>query len=90
MALGVGITNGNILSFHGITEGSVEKKNWMIEYNNRKVYDCFNKPLPSDFGILALDITPITNYDIPCQDKRYQYTPDLIPASISVPPENIY
>ena len=35
----VGITNGKILYCHGISEGSVEKKNPMREYINRTVYD---------------------------------------------------
>ena len=58
------------------------------EYNNRTVYDCFNNPVTDDFGIQALNLPPIASYDRPCPHKRARYTPDLIPAAISVASEN--
>ena len=38
MALGMGITDGNLLFYHGILAGSLDKKIPMREYNNRTVY----------------------------------------------------
>ena len=38
-ALGVGITDGNILYCHGVSEGNVDRKISTLEYNNRIVYD---------------------------------------------------
>ena len=39
VALGMGITDGNILFCRGISEGSVDKKISTREYNNREVYE---------------------------------------------------
>ena len=39
VALGMGITDGKIIFYHGISEGSMEKQISMREYNNRTVYD---------------------------------------------------
>ena len=39
VAMGMGITYGNLLFCHGISEGSVDKKISTIEYNNRTVCD---------------------------------------------------
>ena len=40
VALGMGIIDGNLLYFHGVTEGNMDKKISTLEYNNKKVYDC--------------------------------------------------
>ena len=69
VALGMGITDGNLLFCHVISEGSVDKKIPTREYNNRKVYDCFINPFPDYFGIQALNILPITIYYIPRPHK---------------------
>ena len=45
--------------------------------------------LSDDCGSLALNLPPITIKDKPCPDKRSGYTPDLIPAAISVSSEKI-
>ena len=62
----------------------MDKKIATIEYNNRTVYDWFNNPFPADFGIPYLNLPPITIYDRTQLDKIYIYTPDILPAEISV------
>ena len=84
VALGVGITDGEILFFHGISEDSMEKKKSTIEYSNSTVYDCFNNPFTDNFGSTYLNLPPITIDDRPRQHKRSCYTPDLIPCAIYV------
>ena len=88
MVLGMSITNGNILYCHGIAEGNVDKKISTLEYNKRTVYDCFNDSFTADFGSPDLHLPPIIIDDRPRPHKRAQYTPDLIPAVISVASEN--
>ena len=44
MALGVGITDGKLLYFHGVAEVNVDKKIKILKYNNSTVYGCFNNP----------------------------------------------
>ena len=78
------ISDGKLLFFHGVVEGSVEKKNPTREYKNRTVYDCFNNPSPDDFGIPALNIPPNYIGNRPHLDKRAHYTPDLLPDAIFV------
>ena len=39
VTLGMEITDGKLLFFHGISERSVDKKISMRAYNNRTVYD---------------------------------------------------
>ena len=56
----MGIKNGKILLYHGILEGSVDKKISTIEYNNRTVYDCFNNPFTDECGTPDLNLSPIT------------------------------
>ena len=65
MALGMGITDGKILFYHGISEESEDKKISMIEYINRKVYNCFNNPFPADCGRPDLNLPSITIDDSP-------------------------
>ena len=88
MALGVGITYGKLLFCHEIPEESLDKKISTGDYNNMAVYDWFNCPFIADFVSLALHLPPITIDDIPCLHKRDLYTPDLLPADISVASEN--
>ena len=66
VALGMGITYGKLILCHGISEKSKEKKISMIEYNYRKVYNCFNNNLSVDCGIPYLNLPPITIGDITC------------------------
>ena len=84
----VGIIDGKLLFYHGISEGSVDKKISTIEYNNRMLYDCFNNTFPDDCGSPVLNIPPIIIDGRPHQDKRARYSPDLLPAAIYVASEN--
>ena len=88
VALGMGITYGNILFYHGIYKRRGDKKISIREYNERAVYDCFNNTFPADCGSPNLDIPPITIDDSTYLDKRAHYTPYLIPAAISFASEN--
>ena len=88
VSLGMGITDEKLLFYHGISEGSVDKQFSTIEYNNRKVYDCFNNLFPDDFGIPDLNLPPIIIDDRPNLDKRARYTPDLLPSDIYVVSKN--
>ena len=88
VALGTGITGGKLLFCRGISEGSVDKKISTKEYNSGTFYDCFNNPFPYIFGRPDLNLPPIIiDYRL-CLDKRAFYTPDLLPAAISVASEN--
>ena len=60
VALGMGITDGNILFSHGISEVSVDKKIARREYNNMVVYDRSNNPFTADCGRPDLNTPPIT------------------------------
>ena len=84
----MGIANGKLLLCHGILQDSEYKTISTKEYNNRTVYDCFNNISTSNFGIPDLNLPPITIDDIPRPHKRARYTPDLLPAAISVASEN--
>ena len=88
LALGMGITDGNILFCHGISEGSVDNKSSTREYNTRKVYEFLNNPFPTDCGSPYLNLPPITIDYSPRPVKIPQYNPDLIPDTISVASEN--
>ena len=88
VALGMGIVDGKLLYCHGVAEGNMDKKISTLEYNNRTVYDCFNNPFTADFGSPYLHLPPITIYDRIHPHKRSQYTPYLLPATISVASEN--
>ena len=68
----------------------MDKKFSTLDYNNRTVYECFNNPFTDDFGSPALNLPPITFDDIPHLHKRASYTPDLLPADISVASENAF
>ena len=65
MALGMGITYGKLLHCHGVAEGNEDKKISTLDYNNRKVYDCFNNPFTDDCGSPAMYLPPITIDDRP-------------------------
>ena len=82
IVIGNGVTAGNILFCHGISEVSLERIFLTIEYNNRTFYECFNNPFPDYAGIPSLNLTPICVYDRPYPDKISHYTPDLLPAAI--------
>ena len=85
LALGMGIADGKLLTFHGISEESVDKKISTLEYNNRAVYDCFDNTFEDYFDSPALNLSFIIIDDRHCLHKRSQYNPDLIPAAIFLP-----
>ena len=58
------------------------------EKNNITVFECFDDPFTDDFLRRALNLPPIIIDDILHPQKRDRYTPDLIPAAISVASEN--
>ena len=86
--LGMGITDGEILLCHGISEGVVEKKFSTIYYNNRTVYYYFKDPFPTDFGSPYLNPPPINIDDSPYPDKRDRCIHDFLPDAISAASEN--
>ena len=90
VALGMGITDGKLLYCHCVSEGNMDRKISTLQYNNRTVYDCFNNPFIDDFGSPYLNLPPITFDDRPRLHERALYTPDLIPADISVASENSF
>ena len=55
----MGITDINILFYHGISEQSRYKNVSMIEYNERTVYSCFGKYFSADYGSPELNPPPI-------------------------------
>ena len=60
VALGMGLTDGNLLFCHGISEKSKDKTISMREYTDRTVYDWFNNPFSGDHGSPNLNIPHIT------------------------------
>ena len=70
VALGMGIIDGKILLYNGISEQIKDNKITTRDYNNRTVYDCFNNPFPSDYGSPYLNLTPIRIDDSTHPDKR--------------------
>ena len=84
VALGMGIIYGKLLFCHEIAYQSTCKKIPIIEYNDRTVYELFYNPFPVYGVIPDFNIPPITIDDIPLPNKRSQYTPDTLPAAISV------
>ena len=52
------------------------------------VYYWFNNPFTDEFGSQSMNLPPITFYDRPRPHKITHYTPDLLPAAISVASEN--
>ena len=84
----MGITYGKLIFCHGVSKGNLDKEIPMREYNNRKVYDCFNNPFLDDFGSPSFNLPTITIHDIPLPRKIYHYTPDMIPDTISAASEN--
>ena len=83
------ITEGGLLYCHSVAEGSVESKCSSLEYNSRTIYECSNNPFTDEFGSPALNIPLITFDDRARPHKRACYTPDLLPAAISVASKNI-
>ena len=65
VALGMGITDGELLYCHGVAEGNKDNKISTLEYKNRTVYDCLNNPFTSDCGSPAMHLPPITIDDRP-------------------------
>ena len=55
----------------------------MIEYNDRKFYDCFNNTFLVYFGSPALNIYPIPIDDSSHPNKRSRYTSNPLPDDIS-------
>ena len=54
----------------------------MIEYNDRKFYDCFNNPFQVDCGSPDLNLPPIPIDNSYIPNKTSLYNPDLLPATI--------
>ena len=84
VTLVIGITYGNFLFCHGISEQSNNKTIPMKEYNNRTVYDCFNNPFLVYGGSPALNLSTLTIGDSPCPKTISQYTSDPLPDAIYV------
>ena len=66
----------------------MDRKISTLQYNNWTVYECFNNRFTDDFGSLYMHLTSITIDDRPPPHKRARYTPDLLPAAISIASEN--
>ena len=88
VALGMVITEGNILVYHGIPEESDKKKISLRYYNARTFYEFSNNYFPDDLCRPVLNLPPIPIDDSSCLDKLSQYTPDLLPYTISFSSEN--
>ena len=73
VVLGMGIIDGKLLYCPGGTEGNVDRQISTLEYNNRTVYECFNDPFTSDFGIPDMHLPPITIDDRPHPHKISRY-----------------
>ena len=90
VALGMDITYGKLLYCNVVSEVNMDRKISIFEYNNRKVYDCFNNPFKYDFFSPAYNLPSMNFDDTPCPYKRSHYTPDLLSAAISVASENAF
>ena len=90
MALGMVIIYGKLIYWHVVSEGNMDKEISTMEYNNRTFYDYLNNTFTDDFGSPSLNLPPITTDDRPHLHKRYHFTPDLLPAAISVASENYF
>ena len=66
----------------------MDRKISTLEYNNRRVYDCFNNIFTDDCSIPYLNIPPINFNYRPHSHKRALYTTDLLPSVISVASES--
>ena len=80
VALGTGVTYGNLLYCHGVIEGNMDKKISKLDYNNSTVYEFFNNPFTADFVSPALHLPPITIYDIPCPVEKSLIYPISAPS----------
>ena len=60
VALGMGIKDGNILYCHGVAEVNLDRKISTLDYNNRRVYECFNNHFIDEFVMPSLNLPPIT------------------------------
>ena len=83
----MGITYGNILFCHGVSDENVDKIIPTREYNNRNLYHCLDNTFTSGFCIPDLNLPLITIVDRPRPHKRSLYIPDIIPATIYVSSE---
>ena len=83
VSLGMGITYSKLLFCHGISEGIVDKNISTREYNNSKVYDCFNNPFRDCCCRPGLNLPTTTIYGRPRLDKIAGYTLDLITDTMS-------
>ena len=70
VAFGMGIIYRKLLYCHVVSEGNVERKISLLEYNKSTVYDCFNNTFTNDFGSPALNLPPITIDDRPFPHQR--------------------
>ena len=88
VVLGMGITYGKLLLYHGVSEVNMDKKTSTRDKNNSTVYDCFNNTFRSDFIIPDINLPPINIDDRSRPHKIACYTPYLLPDTISVASEN--
>ena len=86
LVLGIFITDDKLLYCRIVEEGNMDRKFSTLEFKNSTVYYCFNNPFTDKFCTPALNLPPI----IPCSHKRARYTPDLIPAAISIASEKYF
>ena len=86
--LGMGITDGKLRFFHGISRDSQYNTISTKCYNERTFYDFLNNPFKDNSCIPAINIPPITIDDRSRPHKGARYTPDLLPVSMSVASEN--
>ena len=88
VALGMVITDGNLLYWHGVSEENIDRKVSTLDYKNREVYECFNNTFTDEFYSPDLNLTPVIIDEIHLLHKRSLYNPDLLPGSIYSASEN--
>ena len=88
VTLGMGIINGKLLFYYGISQESEEYTFSKLDYNNKTVYDYFNNPFTDYFGRTDLNLPPITIEDRTHPHKRAYHTPSILLVPISVSSEN--
>ena len=68
---GMGIIYGKHLYCHVVSEGNVDRKFSLLEYNNRTAYNCFNNTFTADSRSPHMHRPPITIDDRRHSHKRY-------------------
>ena len=88
VALGMVITDGNLLYCRSVSEGNIDRKVSTQDYNNREVYDCFNNNFTDECYGLYLNLPPVIIEETPLLHKISLYNPDLLLGSIYIASEN--